>query len=76
VIFEVKPVDGGGQTVIVNDTFRLRVPERTREGSMAFVGDGNRLQRTDPTAMPLFDDDICTVNTDPKTGEIREVPNS
>jgi len=76
VTFEVKPVDGGGQAVIVNDTLRLRVPERTREGSMAFVGDGNRLQRTDPTAMPLFDDDIRTANVDPKTGEIREVPNS
>ncbi|MCI2958203.1 hypothetical protein MN032_10890 [Agromyces atrinae] len=76
IAFEVKPVDGGGQAVIVNDSIRVRAPERTREGSMAFIGEGNRLQRTDPSAMPLFDDDIrdAPANVDPNTGEIKEAP--
>lgn len=75
VKFEVKPVDGGGQAVIVNDAISVRAPEKNREGSMAFIGEGNRLQRTDPTAMPLFDEDIREAY-DPQTGEIKEVPNS
>ena len=76
VTFEVKPVDGGGHAVIVNDTIRLKTPERTREGSMAFVGDGNRLQRTDPSAMPLWEEDIrdAGANVDLGTGEIKEAP--
>jgi hypothetical protein len=73
ITFEVKPVDGGGQAVIVNDAIRLKMPERTREGSMAFIGEGNRLQRTDPSAMPLFDDDIKSApDYDTRTGEIKE----
>lgn len=75
ITFEVKPVDGGGQAVIVNDAIRVKAPERTREGSMAFIGEGNRLQRTDPSAMPLFDDDIREAGVDLSTGEIKEAPN-
>ncbi|TQL46696.1 hypothetical protein FB562_2220 [Homoserinimonas aerilata] len=73
VKFEVKPVDGGGQAVIVNDAIAVRAPEKNREGSMAFIGENNRLQRTDPSAMPLFDDDIRE-HVDPGTGEIKEAP--
>lgn len=76
IAFEVKPVDGGGQAVIVNDAIRVKAPERTREGSMAFIGEGNRLQRTDPSAMPLFDDDIREAGADLSTGEIKEAPNA
>lgn len=78
VKFEVKPVDGGGQAVIVNDAIAVRAPEKNREGSMAFIGEGNRLQRTDPSAMPLFEDDIreAPQYADPNTGEIKEVPNA
>lgn len=76
ITFEVKPVDGGGSAVIVNDAIRLKMPERTREGSMAFIGEGNRLQRTDPTAMPLFDEDIRDAGADVATGEIKEAPNA
>lgn len=78
VKFEVKPVDGGGQAVIVNDAISIRAPEKNREGSMAFIGEGNRLQRTDPSAMPLFEDeDIRNApQYDPNTGEIKEVPNA
>ena len=77
VIFEVKPVDGGGTLVIVNDQIRLRMPERTREGSTAFITDINGLSRTDPTTMPLFtDEDIrdANVNVDYRTGEVKEAP--
>lgn len=75
VTFEIKPVDGGGQAVIINDAIRMKAPERNREGSMAYIGDGNRLQRTDPSAMPLFEDDIKEApDYNPRTGEIKEVP--
>lgn len=76
VKFEVKPVDAGGQAVIVNDAISVRAPEKNREGSMAYIGEGNKLQRTDPTAMPLFDEDIRDAGADPRTGEIKEVPNA
>jgi len=74
VRFDVKPLDGGGTAVIVNDKITLKLPEKNREGSIAYIGDGNKLQRTDPTAMPLFDDDIRepAAYADPNTGEIKE----
>ena len=71
--FDVKLVDGGGTAVIVNDKIALKLPEKNREGSIAYIGDGNRLQRTDPSAMPLFeDDDIREANINHATGEIKE----
>lgn len=79
VRFDVKPLDGGSTAVIVNDKIALKLPEKNREGSIAYIGDGNRLQRTDPSAMPLFNDDDIrepAAQADPKTGEIREVPES
>lgn len=76
VRFDVKLVDGGGRAVIVNDKISLKLPEKNREGSIAYIGEGNRLQRTDPSAMPLFEDEDIksapTVNL--ATGEIKEVP--
>jgi len=79
VRFEVKPADGGGTAVIVNDKIALKLPEKNRAGSIAYIGEGNRLQRTDPSAMPLFnDDDIrdAPQNANPRTGEIKEAPKS
>jgi len=79
VVFEVKPVNGGDRLVIVNDALKLRLPERTREGTTAFVTDDNGLSRSDPTSSPLFtDDDIrdAGANVDPRTGEIKETPNA
>lgn len=79
VVFEVKPVNGGDRLVIVNDALKLRLPERTREGTTAFVTDDNGLSRSDPTSSPLFDDeDIrdASANADPRTGEIKETPNA
>lgn len=71
VKFDVKLVDGGGTAVLINDKIGVKLPEKNREGSIAYIGEGNKLQRTDPSAMPLFDDDIRDV-ADPATGEIRE----
>jgi hypothetical protein len=80
VRFDVKLVDGGGTAVIVNDRIAMKLPEKNREGSIAYIGEGNKLQRTDPTAMPLFaEEDIRTASdydADPRTGEIKEVPNA
>lgn len=75
VVFEVKPVNGGDRLVIINDTLKLRVPERTREGTTAFVTSDNGLSRSDPTSSPLFtDEDIRNANVDQSTGEVREAP--
>ena len=75
--FDVKLVDGGGTAVIVNDKITLKLPEKNREGSIAYIGEGNRLQRTDPSAMPLFDDEDIRDTpqyVNPNTGEIKEAP--
>lgn len=78
VKFEVKLLDGGGSAVLVNDKITKNFPEKNREGSIAYIGDDNRLQRTDPSAMPLFDEDIrdAPQYADPRTGEIKEAPNA
>lgn len=76
VKFDVKLVDGGGTAVLINDRIGIKLPEKVRDGSIAYIGRDNRLQRTDPSAMPLFDDDIREAGVDLATGEIREVPNA
>lgn len=78
VRFDVKLVDGGGTAVLINDKITKNLPEKNREGSIAYIGYDNKLQRTDPTAMPLFDEDIRDAPdyADPRTGEIKEAPNA
>lgn len=75
---EVKPLDGGGSAVMFHDKITLKLPEKNREGSIAYVDVDNRLRRTDPSAMPLFDDDIrdAGAHVDLQTGEIKDVPNT
>ena len=77
ICLDVKPADGLNEAVVVYDRITQKVPEKTREGSMAFVTRDGDLSRTDPSAMPLFDDedirDACA-HVDPKTGEIKEAP--
>lgn len=75
VRFDVKPLDGGTSAVIVNDKITLKLPERNREGSIAYIGLDNKLQRTDPGAMPLFqdeDDIVSPDDVDTQTGEVRD----
>lgn len=72
VVFEVKPLDGGGSAVMFNDRITLKLPEKNREGSIAYVGRDSKLQRTDPSAMPLFEEDIRDAGVDLQTGEIKE----
>lgn len=77
VVFEVKPADGMHEAVVVNDKIALKLPEKTREGSMAFVTRDGGLSRSDPSAMPLFEDEDIRdagAHVDLKTGEIKEAP--
>jgi hypothetical protein len=39
----------------VNDEIRVKAPEHTRQGSLAFPDDDNNLSRTAQDQMPLFD---------------------
>lgn len=73
---DVKMVDSGGTAVVVGDRITSKRPEKNRPTSMAYIGTGNRLQRSDPNSMPLFDDeDLRTADgaADPRSGEIRKV---
>lgn len=72
---DVKPADGLMDAVVVYDRITQKVPEKTREGSMAFITRDGDLSRTDPSAMPLFtDEDIRTAggHVDLSTGEVKE----
>ncbi|WP_294978453.1 hypothetical protein [uncultured Microbacterium sp.] len=73
---DVKPADGLMDAVVVYDRITQKVPEKTREGSMAFITRDGDLSRTDPGAMPLWEEEVrdAGVNFDRQTGEIKEVP--
>jgi hypothetical protein len=72
----IKPVDGSTNVVGVHDVIKVKKPERTRMGSLAYPDKNNNLSRTDPASMPLFetDDDIKSADVDLQTGEIKEPP--
>lgn len=73
----VKLADGSGSAVVIGDKISAKRPERDRATTIAYIGDDNRLQRTDPNSMPLWGDDIRDAgDVDLKTGEIKDVPNS
>lgn len=72
---EVKPLDGDSNVLTVNDQIRVKAPEHSRKGSLAFPDAHGNLSRSDPNTMPLFDDsDLRTADVDPRTGEIKEPP--
>lgn len=76
---DVKPADGLTDAVVVYDRISQKVPEKTREGSMAFITKDGDLSRSDPSQMPLFEDEDvrdASANADPRTGEIKETPNA
>lgn len=76
---DVKPADGLTDAVVVYDRIAQKVPEKTREGSMAFITKDGDLSRSDPSQMPLFEDEDvrdASANADPRTGEIKETPNA
>lgn len=75
VVFDVKPLDGSGAAVLVNDRITPKYPERNREGSIAYITKDNDLTRRDPSAMPLFEDEDVrdAPNADPHTGEIKDI---
>lgn len=74
LIVTVEPVNGDTSVLAVNDEIRVKAPEHTRKGSIAYPDAHNNLGRSDPSAMPLFDEDLRTANVDPRTGEIKEPP--
>lgn len=77
VAFEVKPLGGGENAVLFNDKIALKLPEKNRDGSIAYIGRDGKLQRTDPSAMPLFEDEDIRdagAHVDLQTGEIKEAP--
>lgn len=70
------PIDGG-DALSVNDEIRVKAPEHTRQGSIAYPDADGNLSRSDPNAMPLFRDeeDLRTAGDfDPRTGEMKEPP--
>jgi hypothetical protein len=73
----IKPVDGSTNVLAVHDVIKVKKPEHNRLGSLAYPDIKNNLSRTDPTTMPLFeDDDIRDAGADPSTGEIKDVRNA
>lgn len=77
VRFDVKLVNPGGSEVIFSDKIVAKLPERNREGSIAYTDDLNNLSRRDPSSMPLFEDDVKDAPAyNPMTGEIKDVSNS
>lgn len=76
----VKLADGSGSAVVIGDKITAKRPEKDRATSIAYIGDGNHLTRTDPNSMPLWDNedirDAGPANVDLQTGEIKDAPNT
>lgn len=71
----VKPLDGDSNVLTVNDEIRVKAPEHSRKGSIAFPDHWGNLSRSDPHTMPLFDEgDLRTPATDTADAEIKEPP--
>lgn len=71
---QVKPADGVSDAVIVYDDLAYKPPQKTRGGSMAFITSAGDLSRTDPSAMPLWEEDIRDAggSVNFQTGEVKE----
>lgn len=69
----LKPVDGSTDVLAVHDVIKVKKPEHTRLGSLAYPDRNNNLKRTDPNSMPLFEEEDIK-NVDLQTGEIKEAP--
>jgi hypothetical protein len=76
VRFDVKLVNPGGSEVIFSDKITAKLPERNREGSIAYTDQLNNLSRRDPSSMPLFEDDAKDMPVyNPATGEVKDLDN-
>ncbi|TFD47599.1 hypothetical protein E3T46_17560 [Cryobacterium sp. Hh11] len=76
VRFDVKLVNPGGSEVIFSDKITSNLPERNREGSIAYTDQLNNLSRRDPSSMPLFEDDAKDMPVyNPATGEVKDLDN-
>jgi hypothetical protein len=71
----IEPLNGETDVLAVNDEIRVKAPEHSRKGSLAYPDAHNNLSRTDPSAMPLFDESFRTAEPfNPATGEFKEPP--
>jgi len=71
----IKPVDGGVSMLTVHDEIKVNKPEHNRLGSLVYPDKNNNLSRTDPTTMPLFDDEIRNIpDVNLHTGEVKDLP--
>jgi hypothetical protein len=76
VKFDIKLVNPGGSEVIFSDKITSNLPERNREGSIAYTDQLNNLSRRDPSSMPLFEEDAHDMPAyDHATGEVKDLDN-
>ena len=76
VRFDVKLVNPGGSEVIFSDKITAKLPERNREGSIAYTDQLNNLSRVSNTSMPLFEEDAHDMPAyDHATGEVKDLDN-
>lgn len=73
---DVKPAGTDDRAVDVFDKITPKLPEKTRMGARAFITEEGDLSRTDPSAMPLWEEEVrdAGVPFDRDTGEIKEAP--
>lgn len=55
---KIAPVDKQTDVLSVNDEIKVRLPEHTRQGSLAWPDADHNLTRHDPNTMPLFDENL------------------
>ena len=76
VRFDVKLVNPGGSEVIFSDKITAKLPERNREGSIAYTDQLNNLSRVSTTSMPLFEEDAHDMPAyDHASGEVKDLDN-
>lgn len=70
----VAPFEADSSVLTINDEIKVRAPEHTRKPALAWPDGRNNLSRSDPSAMPLFEDVRTAEPFNPGTGEIKEPP--
>lgn len=73
---QVKPLPADKSILQIFDEIKVRKPEHTRDGSLAYPNEDGYLGRSDPNTFPLFqdDEDIKAPASAPADDEIRKAP--
>lgn len=73
---DVKPAGTGEDSVDVFDKLTPKIPEKTRMGARMFITKDGDLSRSDPSAMPLWEEEVrdAGVRFDSESGEVKEAP--